>query len=704
MPQTDLQIKIKQVLEGGNQLKELRKNVTDLKATLFTLEQQGQKNTAQYKQFENALVSASGKLRAHTSEMKNLTGASKSSGAGMMQFAGQFGMVITGINQGLEIVKKLADAFVDLLKVAKVGAEFNVLKRGFDDLSGGVENSADSLELFDKALAGNLPTKKVMELANSFRLLGESDTEIAQFFDIAESRTELFGGSVETAISQLQRFIETGSKKGALGLKMDISAIEKEMKNLGNTTDEGIKKMSAEDQQILRKQAVYKLYGKSLDEIKQKKKDEADAIQALFTLYENLKTSISSLVSTALKPFIGFINDIIDYIKDLNVSFDDLLDKFPEIENSLNALGKVFQRFGQDAFNSITKFIDANVILVQAAAQIISDIITTNINAFILLIKGMKEVVAFSNKFSSVIGITIDDSGFDAFLRNLEALKSTRATLPPTRSKGVIIDDNGNTRTTGTNKSGKNKDEEIEKNVAIDYKKNAMAFIALQNVIDITTLKAKTLDDTIVVLKQRIISETSSIKQGLDVFSQGAVSAISNLFGALVPEQGQDTPFKSFMKNIVSTFLSSVQAMILGANAALIAKGITTFGISLIADAPMLAAAWVALEAAKGFVGGFATGGYVSGNGTGTSDSIPAYLSHGEYVVNAKSTSKYLPLLEMLNNGGQSKGYAFATGGLVRTGSNAGTTILISSDAAAFIKTTKMANNRIQQTNKWKRF
>ncbi len=37
----------------------------------------------------------------------------------------------------------------------------------------------------------------------------------------------------------------------------------------------------------------------------------------------------------------------------------------------------------------------------------------------------------------------------------------------------------------------------------------------------------------------------------------------------------------------------------------------------------------------------FAAGGYVSGPGTGTSDSIPAYLSNGEYVITAKATSAY---------------------------------------------------------------
>lgn len=45
----------------------------------------------------------------------------------------------------------------------------------------------------------------------------------------------------------------------------------------------------------------------------------------------------------------------------------------------------------------------------------------------------------------------------------------------------------------------------------------------------------------------------------------------------------------------------------------------------------------------------FATGGYVSGAGTATSDSIPARLSNGESVINANSTALFTGLLSSLN-------------------------------------------------------
>jgi hypothetical protein len=70
---------------------------------------------------------------------------------------------------------------------------------------------------------------------------------------------------------------------------------------------------------------------------------------------------------------------------------------------------------------------------------------------------------------------------------------------------------------------------------------------------------------------------------------------------------------------------------------------------------------------------GFASGGHIRGAGTGTSDSIPARLSDGEFVVNAKSTAQpgVLPILAAINSGslkgvnGPTRVPAFAAGGQV---------------------------------------
>jgi len=64
---------------------------------------------------------------------------------------------------------------------------------------------------------------------------------------------------------------------------------------------------------------------------------------------------------------------------------------------------------------------------------------------------------------------------------------------------------------------------------------------------------------------------------------------------------------------------------------------------------------------------GNASGGHISGPGTGTSDSIPAWLSNGEYVVKAKAVGKYgKAFLDHVNAG------KFADGGEVGAGVGAG--------------------------------
>lgn len=68
----------------------------------------------------------------------------------------------------------------------------------------------------------------------------------------------------------------------------------------------------------------------------------------------------------------------------------------------------------------------------------------------------------------------------------------------------------------------------------------------------------------------------------------------------------------------------------------------------------------------KAFGKGFATGGSVDGPGTGTSDSIPAMLSNGEYVLNAQAVDRLgVPFLNGLNTG---RLRGFASGGLVGSG------------------------------------
>ena len=87
--------------------------------------------------------------------------------------------------------------------------------------------------------------------------------------------------------------------------------------------------------------------------------------------------------------------------------------------------------------------------------------------------------------------------------------------------------------------------------------------------------------------------------------------------------------------------IASAAAMPFPANIAAIATTVAT----VLAN---IATAISTVKSAK-----FAGGGKVSGPGTGTSDSIPAMLSNGEFVMNARSTALFEPLLTAMNNIGR---------------------------------------------------
>lgn len=100
------------------------------------------------------------------------------------------------------------------------------------------------------------------------------------------------------------------------------------------------------------------------------------------------------------------------------------------------------------------------------------------------------------------------------------------------------------------------------------------------------------------------------------------------------------------------------------------AKGISAamsvpFPANLAAIATTIATIISGMSSAISTVKGakFASGGYVSGPGTATSDSIPAMLSNGESVINARSTAMFGPLLSGLNQAGGGIAFNPAQGG-----------------------------------------
>jgi hypothetical protein len=100
-----------------------------------------------------------------------------------------------------------------------------------------------------------------------------------------------------------------------------------------------------------------------------------------------------------------------------------------------------------------------------------------------------------------------------------------------------------------------------------------------------------------------------------------------------------------------------------------------------------------------------ADGGYVEGPGTGTSDSIPAMLSNGESIINARSTAMFAPLLSAINQSGGGKGFEFggiATSSIDKSnpfGSEASDILSESVPVKAYVVATDMTSQQMLDRN-----
>lgn len=129
-----------------------------------------------------------------------------------------------------------------------------------------------------------------------------------------------------------------------------------------------------------------------------------------------------------------------------------------------------------------------------------------------------------------------------------------------------------------------------------------------------------------------------------NTLTDGMGSAFDEMFS------DEEKNMKDFLKSMLITYLSFVEKKMSAQYVELLASSIIKGGFAGVASAAAkLALIKAAFAAAKSAIKGFSVGGYVSGAGTNTSDSIPARLSNGESVMTAKATSMFAPILSAFN-------------------------------------------------------
>ena len=151
-------------------------------------------------------------------------------------------------------------------------------------------------------------------------------------------------------------------------------------------------------------------------------------------------------------------------------------------------------------------------------------------------------------------------------------------------------------------------------------------------------------------------------KQQLAMDTASAFGAVVSSVGNMLAAFGKENKELAQLSKVIALAQIAIETGVATA------KGISSamsvpFPANLAAIATTIATIMAGITSAISTVKSakFASGGLVTGPGTGTSDSIPARLSNGESVMTARTTSMFGPLLSSLNQAGG--GVAFTPDG-----------------------------------------
>ena len=200
--------------------------------------------------------------------------------------------------------------------------------------------------------------------------------------------------------------------------------------------------------------------------------------------------------------------------------------------------------------------------------------------------------------------------------------------------------------------------EEHERNLLLKQEEAAAAELAaLQARGQLSTQTTEEYEAEVLAAKQKSQQAQAATNQAIIKDEQAKAQAMklvtSNLTGLLDTLGESNKTFAKMSKIItlaqiaidtgkaLASGIASASSKPFPANLAAIATTVAT----ILAN---MTTAITTVKSAK-----FAEGGKVNGPGTGTSDSIPAYLSNGEFVMTAQATRMFEPLLVAMNGIGK---------------------------------------------------
>lgn len=223
----------------------------------------------------------------------------------------------------------------------------------------------------------------------------------------------------------------------------------------------------------------------------------------------------------------------------------------------------------------------------------------------------------------------------------------------------------------------------LQQGVDIALKTGGESFFKTVEIIEDAQMKLDEAYKKGTISQSEYVNQSIALEEKLTASKQKTIGAINAAAGAtnqLAQAFGEESKEGKILIKVTQALALASTALALAESIKGLGKDIGKgFPQNIIAVASTLALIATAFTQAKALFGKaksateevsaeprrLAQGGLVTGDGTGTSDSIPARLSNGESVINARSTKMFMPLLSAINQAGG--GASFQFGGIATT-------------------------------------
>lgn len=503
------------------------------------------------------------------------------------------------------------------------GEKLNALDSQFQNLAKSVNISADNLKnRLVKSMDGLIDGADSIRIANRALItLGEKAEQLPKLMDAARKATKAFGGDSVENLELLVRAIESGNTKilRQIGLNIDAEkSLEKYANSLGSTS----KNLSEQGRQQGIINAILDESNKKFKNVDSTLTPLADSLKRLGNTIGDLREDFSKLISNNFsKSFTDIFESINNGLKKISGNFTasdkvkELAGEIEKVQSKINQLNAE-----KDAFKGIKGI---------SAAAAVS---TLNI-----------ELDKQKSKLSS-LNLEYTKTKTEVDKANVALDKDTESTKKNVNSKSLL-------------------NQELVKN--LEYYGDFARFLGSQDpnaIFDVDLTAINQTYEQFSQVKKQVDELAEKAKQKTAEIEQAFASGLTNgLLDFASGIKSAEDAFNDFARG----FLRKITEMIL-----------QQFILNAISGSSIGKSLGGAAAGGGGGTGAVtaATGGFITGPGTATSDSIPARLSNGEFVMKAAAVKNLgVDFLHGLNNIGRggvhakTKGgvRAFADGGLV---------------------------------------